>query len=81
MCVCGAHLWAAFLPPGGANVKPGIPWVYSPQRTRRTQRSCCPQIESVAVASHPLQPSAPIYTDFLQSGKEGIETVLPAFLI
>ena len=41
--------------------------VYSPQRTRRMQRSCCPQI-----------PSAPIYTDFLQSGKEGIETALPA---
>ena len=44
--------------------------VYSPQRTRRTQRSCCPQI-----------PSAPIYTDFLQSGKEGIETALPTCLL
>src|SRR4029077_10335634 len=42
--------------------------VSSPERTRRTQRSCCPQI-----------PSAPIYTDFLQSGKEEIETELPAF--
>ena len=52
--------WAAFCHPGGANVKQGIlPGLFTAENTEDAG-SCCPQMESLAVASHPLQPSAPI---------------------